>query len=80
MCERRRKCGRFFSRNSTLPDKLFVRRQSPADFLDDDIEEIIIDGTGHFPNLINFALSISGNRLIINHCWLSTLLILTHEN
>ena len=48
MCERRRKCGRFFSRNSTLPDKLFVRRQNPAESFDDDIEEIIIDGTRQF--------------------------------
>ena len=48
MCDRRRKCGRFFDPNSALPQKLFFRRQNPSDVTDDiaadDIEEIIIDG------------------------------------
>jgi hypothetical protein len=45
MCERHRKCGRFFDRNINLAEKLFVRRQNQTTTLDeDDIEEIIIDG------------------------------------
>ena len=45
MCDRRRKCGRFFDRNTNLAEKLFVRRQNTASTFDeDDIEEIFIDG------------------------------------
>ena len=44
MYERRRKMGRYFARGSNLPERLFVRRQNPNDFIIEDGEEILIEG------------------------------------